>query len=223
MSFRKSIMTANVIIFSSIAIILASVHAEFAYPILTYLKFDFAEIPVMIVLMIFGAIPALITETIHWLALTVTHGDWLGPLMKFLAVAPMIIGFWAGSKIYTKLSVKKGGKPNFITILAFGIVLGIILRVIVCTLTNIVVLSFVAPYYLDFAKGLLNAAGISATSTFDVMLWVLFFTGIFNTIHVPFSTLLAAIVVKGAIVRIPSIAEKSWLPSVCQAKTKRTY
>lgn len=215
-------VTANVIVFSSIAIILTSAHAEFSYPILTYLKFDFAEIPVMIVLMIFGLIPSLITETIHWLALTATRGDWLGPLMKFLAVIPMVVGFWLGSEIYGRLK-RKEGRYNFAIALASGMVLGIMLRVIVCTITNIVVLSFVAPYYLDYAESLLNAAGISTGSALDVMLWVLLFTGIFNVIHVPFSSLLATIIVRGAVVRIPAMAEKSWLLRMHQARAKRTY
>ena len=222
LSFRKSIVTANVVIFSSIAIILASVHAEFSYPILTYLKFDFAEIPVMIVLMIFGLIPSLITETIHWLALTATRGEWLGPFMKFLAVVPMVVGFWAGSKFYNRLR-REGRKYDFVLALSFGMILGIILRVAVCTVTNIVVLSFVAPYYLDYAKDMLNLAGISASSSFDVLLWVLLLTGIFNVVHVPFSSILATIIVRGAVARIPSIAEKSWLLGMYQAMTKRTY
>lgn len=219
MSFRKSVVMANVIVFSSIAIILTSAHAEFSYPILTYLKFDFAEIPVMIVLMIFGLIPSLITETVHWLALTATRGDWLGPLMKFLAVIPMIIGFWLGNEIYGRLKRKKG-KYNFTFALTFGMILGILLRVLVCTIVNVVVLSFVAPYYLDYAKSLLNAAGISASSAFDVMMWVLLFTGIFNTLHVPFSSILATIIVRGAVARMPAIAEKSWFLGVYLTKSK---
>jgi riboflavin transporter FmnP len=214
--FRKSVTIANIIVFSSFAIILTASKAEVPFPILPYLKFDFAEIPVMIVLLLFGPIPSLLTETVHWLTLTLTRGDILGPLLKFLAVVPMVLGFWIGVEMYKRLS--KHSSYNTTVALGSGLVLGIVLRVIVTTLANIVVLLFVAPGFISDAQIMLRMAGISVISTMDVLLWTLLFTAIFNVLHVPLSSFVAVIAVKGTVIRLPSLTEKMWIPT----STRRT-
>lgn len=214
--FRKSVTTANIIVFSSLAIILTSLKAEVPFPILPYLKFDFAEIPVMVVLLLFGPIPSLLTAIVHWITLTLTRGDVLGPLLKFLAVTPMILGFWIGVEAYRRFS--KRSVYDTTRALGLGLVLGVILRVLVTTLANIVVLLFVAPGYLFYAQSLLGQAGINVVSTIDVLLWTLLFTAIFNVLHVPLSSFLAVIAVKGTIIRLPSLTKKVWIP----IRTRRT-
>jgi len=53
--------------------------AGMAYPLLPYLKFDFAEVPVMIALMLGGLVPGLVTEVIHWMSLSLARRWVLGP------------------------------------------------------------------------------------------------------------------------------------------------
>lgn len=213
MSYRRSMVAANVIVFSSLAIALTFMKAEVPYPLLPYLKFDFAEIPVMVVLLVAGPIPSLVTEVIHWIGLTLARGWVLGPLMKFLAVTPMILGFWLGIEAYKRLS--KGTRYNFTVALGLSTILGIVVRVVVCSITNTVVFLFVAPEYLTFAEWTLKSVGIVTTSTLDVWTWTLVLTGLFNALHVPLSSIIAAVTFKAAVLRIPSIAEKAW------ASTKR--
>lgn len=210
MSYRRSIIISYVIVFSSLAIILTFIRAEVPYPLLPYLKFDFAEIPVMLVLLLCGPLPATAAATIHWIGLTIRSGYVLGPLMKYLAVSPMIVGFWLGIELYRKL-VKDWGGRKLTNALAVGMLLGIVTRVIVCSITNTIVLAFIAPRYLDYAGVLLQKAGINVSSFFDVLMWTLLLTGIFNALHVPISSGVAAITLKTAALRLPVIAEKSWI------------
>ena len=205
---RKSIILTYVAVFSSLSIILAITRAEVPFPPLPYLKFDFAEIPIMIVFMLGGPVPALVTEVIHWLGLTFRSG-WLGPLMKFLAVVPMIIGFWIGVKIGAKIPQRHwrtGSRRIFI----IGMIFGIIIRVVVCSLTNIIFFLFISPSYLLYAEAMLRAIGISISSQIDVWIWTLILTGIFNAIHVPLSSITSLIILRAALRKIPSVARNIW-------------
>ena len=209
MSFRKSVIIANVIVFSALAVMLTSLKAEVPFPLLPYLKFDFAEIPVMTTLLLFGPIPSLVTEVIHWIVLTVTRGWILGPLMKFLAVVPMIAGFWLGVSMYMKL---RSGKTHNVAILfVVGNIVGIVARVLVTSIANIVVFLIVAPEWLGYAGYMLGLVGIVTTSVFEVLLWALLLTGVFNTLHVPLSSFVAVTILKGVIVRMPNLTEKIWI------------
>ncbi|MEM1544272.1 MAG: hypothetical protein QW804_04670 [Candidatus Bathyarchaeia archaeon] len=205
MFHRKSVVLAYIAVFSSMSIILAIVRAEIPFPILPYLKFDFAEVPVMIVFMLGGPVPALIAEVIHWAGLTFRSG-WLGPLMKFLAVTSMIVGFWIGIRVGMKIL----RKISFLKIFFLGMIFGIILRVIICTFTNIMLFLFISPNYLLFAEGMLKAAGVSITSPLDVWIWALTLTGIFNMIHVPLSSIISLLILKAALSKMPTIVRGIW-------------
>lgn len=207
MSFRKSVIIANVIIFSAFAVMLTSLPAEIPYPLLPYLKFDLAEIPVMIILFIFGPLPSLVTEVVHWIGLTITRGWILGPLLKFVAVVPMIVGFWLGVILYRKFSSENNTTISFI----IGNIVGIVLRVIVTSIANILVLLVVAPEWLEYAGFALNSVGIVATSVFEVLMWTLLLTAIFNTLHVPLSSLVAIMLLNGINFRMPNIIKKTWI------------
>lgn len=208
MMYRKSIILAYIAVFSSLSIILAITRAEVPFPPLPYLKFDFAEVPVMMVFMLSGPVPALFTEVIHWLGLTFRSG-WLGPLMKFLAVVPMIIGFWIGIKVGAKIP-QKHRRVNFTKIFILGIIFGAAMRVIVCSFTNIMLFLFISPNYLLYAEAMLRAIGIKINSQIDVWIWALTLTGIFNAIHVPLSSITSLIMLKAALRKIPSIARNIW-------------
>ena len=195
--YRKSVLTAYIIVFSSLAIVLTVNKAEIPFPFLPYLKFDFAEIPVMIALLLGGFVPGLITEVIHWIGLSLARGWILGPLMKFLAVIPMIAGFWLGIRIYRTYSGKS---------IVAALALGALFRVVVCSITNIVLFLFIAPEYIEFAGYTLKATGINVSSTFDILIWTLTLTGIFNALHVLLSSIVALALFKAAAARLPNVA-----------------
>ncbi len=104
--YAKSVVVAYVIVFSALALVLTFSKAEIPYPLMPYLKFDFAEIPIMLALLLVGLVPGLITEVIHWIGLSIARGWVLGPLMKILAVVPMIFGFWLGIRIHKRADCK---------------------------------------------------------------------------------------------------------------------
>lgn len=202
--YARSVTVAYVVVFSALAISLTFSRAEIPFPLLPYLKFDFTEIPVMLALLLGGLAPGLATAAIHWIGLSIARGWVLGPLMKFLAVAPMVVGFWLGIRIWRGKSLQKS--------IALAFPLGAIVRVIVCAITNTVVLLFVAPEFLKFSAGCLKAIGLNASSEVDVLLWTLAFNAIFNVLHVILSAAIAVVIFIAAIKRIPGIAGKVWLP-----------
>jgi riboflavin transporter FmnP len=124
----KSVVAAYVVVFSALALVLTFSKAEIPYPPLPYLKFDFAEIPIMMALLIGGLVPGLATAVIHWMGLSLARGWVLGPLMKFLAVAPMVAGFWIGIKLYKRKWAAKS--------IAAAFLMGIAVRVVVCVAVN---------------------------------------------------------------------------------------
>lgn len=129
--------------------------------------------------------------------------------MKFLAVVPMIAGFWLGVSMYKKLRL---GKTHNVAILfVVGNIVGIVARVLVASIANIVVFLIVAPEYLGYAGYMLGLIGIVTTSTFEILLWALLLTGVFNTLHVPLSSFVAVTILKGAVIRMPNLAEKMWI------------
>lgn len=208
MLHRRSVILAYIGVFSSLSIVLAISRVEISYPLLPYLKFDFAEVPVMIVFMLCGPVPAMVAESIHWIGLTFRSGEWIGPLMKFLAVISMIVGFWIGVKIGTKIM---RGKAGSLKIFLLGMIFGVLLRVIVCTLTNIALFLYIDPRYIQFAEATLRAMGLNVTSPLDVLTWTLIFTGIFNMAHVPLSSVTSLLILKAALKKIPAIARSIWL------------
>ncbi|MCS7114729.1 MAG: hypothetical protein RMJ15_09015 [Nitrososphaerota archaeon] len=201
--YAKSSVAAYVVVFSALALVLTFSRAEIPYPLMPYLKFDFAEVPVMMALLLGGLVPGLATAVIHWVGLSLARGWVLGPMMKFLAVVPMVFGFWLGVRFHRRRWTAKS--------LAAAFSLGIALRVAVCAFVNAVVLLVVAPEFLKFSEYALKAVGIHAASTSDVLLWTIALNGIFNALHVVLSSIIAVSLFRAVASRLPSIAKKSWI------------
>ena len=78
-------------IFAGMAVLLSLTNLVLTYPILPYLRFELAEIPVIVVFLVAGPFPGLMSSVIYWAILNVV-GEWIpiGPAMKFLSLAPTI-------------------------------------------------------------------------------------------------------------------------------------
>jgi riboflavin transporter FmnP len=194
---KKSVFVAYVAVFAALAIILTFSRAEIPFPILPYLKFDFAEIPVMLALFLGGLGAGLTAEIIHWIGLSLARGWVLGPLMKFLAVVSMVIGSWLGIKVLKGRSLRKT--------LAIALLLGIVFRVIVCAITNTVVLLWVAPEFLKFSTLCLRTAGFNAASESEALAVTLVFNAIYNALHVLLSSIVAYVILRASIKALPKI------------------
>jgi len=202
-SQRVSVSLAGAGVFAAIAVILTVAKAEVPFPIIPYLKIDFAEIPIVIVFFLFGPLSAAVSAVIEWIFLNFRGSDApLGPAIKFAAVMSMLAGFWIGNKIY--LAVKGSGThPSMAlsSILAGGIVL----RVLSMTVVNYFVLLYIGPIffgadYLNYAKLTVEGTtGWHFASNFEVLLYTLIFTAAYNAVN-----LLVAVIPAGLIV--PPIA-----------------
>jgi riboflavin transporter FmnP len=193
-------------VFSALAVMLTMTNLTIPFPLLPYLQFDFSEIPVTSAFFLVGPQYALLSSVIYWIVLTIRAGDILGPAMKFAAVASMIIGFWVAS------FVTKGKKTQGIRSLVIsGLLFGIILRVIVMSLFNYAVLLFIAPFYLDYAAGLVAALGLPTTTTFQTVLWVLILTGLYNLLHTILSMVPSVFISEASVQRVPNLIGDSWI------------
>ncbi len=193
-------------IFSALAVMLTMINITIPFPLLPYLKFDFSEIPVTIAFFLVGPRYALLSTAIYWIVLTIRAGDILGPAMKGAAVASMIIGLWVASK------VTKGGKSNGVkSLITSGLVIGILLRVVVMSVFNYAVFTIIAPFWLDYATGLVAALGLPTTSTSSTILWVLLLTGLYNLLHTALSMIPSVFITEATINRVPNLADNSWI------------
>lgn len=201
--YYKTLVTAYIVVFSALALVLTFSRLEIPYPLMPYLKFDFAEVPVMLALLSGGLIPGLATSIIHWIGLSLARGWVLGPLMKFLAVSPTVLGSWLGIRLNKRKWTTKS--------IASAFLLGIATRLVVCFAANIIVLLFIAPEFLRFSEYSLKVVGINVASTSEILLWTLIFNGIYNALHVILSFTIAMVVFRATATRMPSIAKRAWI------------
>ena len=207
MKATDTVVIANTSVFAALAIILTFANLEVPFPLLPYLKFDMSEIPIMVLVFLMGPVPGLVAEVVAWVALSVARGWVLGPAMKFLAVVPMIIGYWIGVTVWRKIFHRGGIGSAF----ACGSIIGAVARIAAAAILNIVVLLFIAPDFLKFAGTMLRVIGLVSTSTYDILLWTLILTSVFNAFHVMISAIPAVTVVRGAAFKIPWVNQNAWM------------
>ncbi|HDD43216.1 MAG: hypothetical protein DRN61_03700 [Thaumarchaeota archaeon] len=215
MRAKPTKLIASASCLACLAAILAILPLSFSYPIIPYLKFDFAEIPVFLAFLLMGPEAGFISSIVYWLVLLLV-GSYtpLGPTMKFAAVTSTLLGFWLGFKA---LKTPRGG-------LILGLILGCILRVLAMSLFNYVALICLFPELLDFAAASISAfLGISFSSRISAFTTVAAFTAIFNILHVPLSIAPAYFIVR-SIVNLgrgsPRISE-IWYAEVARAASRR--
>lgn len=209
----KSLLIAVAAVFGGLASVIAMLKLSFPFPLLPFLKFDLAELPVVFSFLAFGPLLGLVTCVVYWLVLTmVTVGEWLwpiGPFMKFLAVASMLLGVWLGSKLFIKSERYGSG----LLLLRMG-VLAAITRMIAMSVMNYIILVVIVPESLTFVNSLLSKTlGLSLGSEFELILLIMALISIFNVAHTALSLIPSAIAVQriekvGAFVRM---AGNSWM------------
>lgn len=173
---------AGAAVFGAIAWFLA-VPAFFKIPFypLTYLTFDFAEIPVMFSFLVFGPAAGIISSFVLWGTLSfVGSTGTFGATMKFVAVISSAVGLWTGITLYSRAASKIGLKSA----LTFGLTFALLFRVAVMTVANYVALLIIFPDFLGFAASLLTKAGlINASSAFSGLIAILLITAVYNIFH----------------------------------------
>jgi len=194
-------------IFSAMAVAITMTKLTIPFPPLPYLKFDFSEVPVTVALLLMGPVYGFLSSVIYWLVLTMRAGDFLGPAMKFAAVASMIVGFWAASVVYRRVVRRK----SITSMMVFGFLLGSLFRAIVMSVFNYLVLLYIAPYYVDFIAPILASIGLPAETTMDVVIWSLLLTAVYNVVHSAISVFPAYLLTKASLERVPGIIGGAWI------------
>jgi len=163
---RRSACIALTSIMASLALVISVARIEVPFPVLTYLKFDLAEIPSVLTLLLAGPGWSYLCAAIHYMGLLSRSGDFLGPTMKFLAVVSMLAGVGIGR-----------GRPLVM------LTMGTLLRVTVTSISNLLVLGFLFPEWLSYAEALLRGVGFNPAGEWEVMLVTLALTAVFNVLH----------------------------------------
>ena len=192
-SQKTTVTLAGAGVFAALAALLTLAKAEIPFPLIPYLRIDFAEIPILIALFLFGPVSATVSAVIQWLFLNVQGSDApLGPLIKFVAVLSTISGLWVGSELYRQVKGRRIHAGIALSLMLSG---GILLRIVAMTIVNYVVLIYVAPVffgadYLSFAKLTLEkSTGWHFASESVVLGYTLLFTALYNLVN-----LLAAVI-----------------------------
>jgi riboflavin transporter FmnP len=211
MKTRK--ITAGVIM-AALALLLTVLPVSFPFPPIPYLRFDPAEIPVFTAVLAFGPVVGMLSTFVYYLALLAV-GEFtpIGPTLKFLAVAPSFLGFYFAGKL-----VSSRGPTS---VVVSGAVLATVLRVLVTTAANYVVLVVMFPDFLSFATMALSAfTGTKLSPDIQGLFLVLTFTAIFNILHIVFSTVPSFLVIK-ALNRSKAL-QGMWTPWIVNPSPKRS-
>ncbi len=221
---RRSVGLTGAAVFGSMAAlstIVLPANIQPAFPLLTFLRFDPAELFSVLAFLIFGPIPALITATVHWIILaeTGTNGI-LGPTLKFVAVLSTLFGLWLGSKAYRSIARNRSHiSVALATMLGFAALarIGILLAV------NYFVFTYIGPVifgidYLGFSQKSLAKLGMQFASPSQVLWAMLFFTSIFNGLHAAFSVIIPYLIFTPLSLKIPEIASgQPWISRFTQS------
>ncbi len=200
-------------VFGGLAFTLGFLPLSFPFPPLPYLKFDLAEIPSFIAMLMFGPAVGFVSATSHFIALLI-FGEWtpIGPLMKFLAVSSSLLGFWAAARLTTGM----GTRVCSVSLALFGVVA----RIIVMTLANYVLLTALFPFFLDLgAKYLSSFMGIPLSTAGEKLFFTLLFTAIYNGLHIPLGMIPAFILTRSLASISPRLGFPSpWIFAVAYSK-----
>jgi len=166
-------------VMAATALLISIMKVEFPFYPLVYLKFDFAEVPSALTYILAGPRWGYMCALVHYAGLLASRGDPLGPTMKFLAVASMLLG----------MQLARGRQR-------LSIVLGALVRVLAMSVANLLVVCVLFPSWLPIIRELLLAAGIGVGGWGDVLAAALLLTGVYNFLHTLLSVLPALLIVR---------------------------
>lgn len=180
-----------------------------SFPVLFYLKFDFAEVADMVAFLVFGPVAGILTATIHFVILSFAPGGTglFGASLKYLA----ILATYAGVILVSKI----GKRSLRLTGFSFT-VSGLAVRVLLMTLVNYAYLVFLSKAlfnidYAGFAQFVLSQAGVNLTGA-EFVAYVLGLTALFNAVHALFTVVVSLAIVSALLARAPQYLEsRAWI------------
>jgi riboflavin transporter FmnP len=156
------------------------------FPPLSYLKFDFTGIPIVLSFLLIGLGSGAATSTVAMLAILARSGDVVGASMKALAEFSTILGMSIGMVVFKK-DLKLSKPASFFT--------GCMARVIIMAIANLVIL----PLY--------------ASMTFEAVLLATPLTAVFNLIQGLLGIFGGYLIYEALKLRIPSLIKKKDISS----------
>lgn len=178
----KAYYIAGGAICGALAVAIRLLQLKFPFPLIPYLKFEFAEVPILTGFLLYGPIVGIIAAFSYWGILNVV-GEFvpIGPAMAFAASISTVIGIWCGLKAFRRITGSKGKA----VLLVSGLFTGILFRVAVMTIFNYVIIWLLFPFFLDFAAKTVSAVlGISFATQLEALVVILALTALFNVIQV---------------------------------------
>jgi len=171
-------ISASAIFGAIVTMISLTISHLLPYPIIPYLKFDLAEIIEVLSLLLFGPAVAFSIAILHFFGLIISESIFpafvplIGPFMKFLAVSSTLIGLYIGLNYF---------KFPFIYRLFFALFLSLVIRNIVMTIANYIVLNTL---YAPFISGIADTISKLTGIYMEPITLILIFTALYNTLHV---------------------------------------
>ncbi|MCD6444079.1 ECF transporter S component [Candidatus Bathyarchaeota archaeon] len=198
----KSIMVATASMLGAVSGLLSLMKVSIPFPILPYLKIDFAEIPDFLALMVLGPVGGGLTATVHFAVILARSGNLFSASMKYIAVLSTMVGFIVARPLVEKMRFKGNPKNIFIA----GLSLASLSRIAVMTVLNLLMFTILFPNYLIFAKKTLEAFGLEITSDLEALYYALAFTGLYNLINTVVAVVPALLILKA----LKTFLEKSY-------------
>ena len=212
---RASLRTSTSACIGALAALMTALPLYFYFPLVPYLRFELAEIPVMLGFFLLGPESAVLSSFIYWgVLLLVGEYSPIGPTMKLVAVVSMVLGLWLGFKLDRGLRTK----------LLVGSCLGCLFRVLSMTAFNYVIIAVMFPGFLETAAAAISTAlGIRFSSDLAALIVVIILTAFFNVLHTLLSIAPAYLLVK-AVVRAggeESVIRNSWYAELVRAASRQ--
>jgi riboflavin transporter FmnP len=207
-------------VFGALSVVLTLLPTSLPFAPVPYLRFEVAEIPVVLAALLFGPRSGLLASFEYWLVLQAMGVDaaFFGPELKFLATSSTVVGIWAAGKAYDRLNFG----PSLGRFLLMVIPLASVVRVAVMTAANWALLEFVFPGLVDAVAVTLGGfIGMPLSGQGEGLFFILLFTALFNVAHIFVSVLPSAFVSTTAITRSSKFGAKYWIRAYARADAKR--
>jgi len=200
-------------VFGGLAFTLGLLPLSFPFPLIPYLKFDLAETPSFLAILMFGPSVGMIAAVSHLGALLL-FGEWtpIGPLMKFLAVSSSLAGIWFASHLIHG----RGARMCYLSVGLFSAAS----RIAVTTAANYLLLTASFPFFLDIAAtSISNLTGIGMGPPWEKLFVVLLFTSVYNALHIPLSMAPALILTRTLTPISPKLGVASpWITALAEGR-----
>ena len=188
----KAYYVAGGAICGALAIAIRLLQLKIPFLLVPYLQFELAEIPIIAGFLLYGPTVGIVAAFSYWGILNMI-GEFvpIGPAMAFTASLSTVVGMWLGFRAFRRFV------RNRAALLSLGVFTGILLRVIVATISNYIVIWMLFPFFFDFAsKSVSSALGISFGSQIEGLIVILALTALFNVIQVIIITVPSLAIVK---------------------------